>query len=333
VIAGTTLSLNELQDVITYLETAQNQLSLSSSQATSIGRLSRELASLKSSQNDQFLLSPRQTQQLRRFVDSLSSSQRQNIQTALTNEADKKPVPSPAITYFNPIGYGNSWGNIGAGIIYNERARLGNSEDGAMSFSIGIGDPEESVGVDTTLNILSLTGGEDNGASDAFSTGSISLEISRNLPGNSGVSFGVENLIRFSFSEAGRRGETPTSTYLVGSKRFQLREDPISPFGIAYVTIGLGNGKFRPAEDFEFDNDGSQFNLFSSLAIQILPRVNGIAEWTGQDMTLGLSVVPFRNLPLVITVVGIDLNGNLEEAFGQEGEARFTGSVNYGFFF
>ncbi|PSO49138.1 MAG: hypothetical protein BRC33_08005 [Cyanobacteria bacterium SW_9_44_58] len=202
-----------------------------------------------------------------------------------------------------------------------------------MSFSIGIGDPEESVGVDTTLNILSLTGGEDNGASDAFSTGSISLEISRNLPGNSGVSFGVENLIRFSFSEAGRRGETPTSTYLVGSKRFQLREDPISPFGIAYVTIGLGNGKFRPAEDFEFDNDGSQFNLFSSLAIQILPRVNGIAEWTGQDMTLGLSVVPFRNLPLVITVVGIDLNGNLEEAFGQEGEARFTGSVNYGFFF
>jgi len=334
-ITETKLSLDQLQDLITYLETAQAELSLSSSKAQSLDRLRRQLASLEANPNNQFVLSPQQSQQLRTFVSSLSGGQRQAIQKALAKEADQdqKKVSSPAISYLNPIGYGNSWGNIGVGLIYNERARLGNSEDGALSLSLGFGDPEQSVGVDTTLNILSLTGGEGDVASDAFSTQSISVEISRNLGDDIGISLGVENLIRYSFSEAGQRGETPTSTYLVGSKRFQLRDDPMAPFGLAYLTVGLGNGRFRSAEDFEFNNDGSQFNLFSSIAVQILPRVNGIAEWTGQDISLGLSVVPFRNLPLVITVAGIDLNGNLEEAFGQEGEARFTGSINYGFFF
>ena len=324
-IASATVPLEQLQDIITYLETVQQEISLSSSQEQNLNELTQNLANLEPNADNQFVISPEQNQQLRTFINSLNRRQRQDIQRELIVQAGGS-VSSPAISVLNPIGYGNSWGNIGVGLSYQQRTRFGNSEDGSLSFSMGFGDPERSVGFDTTVTILSLT---NENQSAAFSTGSMSFKLSRNLPGNSAVSLGVENLIRWPEGS----GDSGTSTYLVGSKLFQLRDEPFSPFGIAYLTAGVGNGRFRPPEDFDFKDDGFQFNPFASLAVQVLPRVNAITEWTGQDISVGLSIVPFRELPLVITLAGIDLQGNAEEAFGEEGKARFTGAVSYGFFF
>lgn len=324
-IAGATVSLEQLQDIITYLEAAEEEVSLSPSEAQNLGRLTRKLANLQPSQNNQFVIPPEDNQQLRTFINSLNRREREEIQEELILEAGGS-VSSPAISVLNPIGYGNAWGNIGVGLSYQERTRFGNSEDGTLSFSMGFGDPQESIGIDAILTILSLT---DDNQSAAFSTGSMSFKISRNLPGNSAVSLGVENLIRWPEGS----GDSGTSTYLVGSKLFQLREDPFSSFGLAYVTVGVGNGRFRPPEDFDFVDDGLQFNPFASAAVQVFPQVNAITEWTGQDISLGLSFVPFRDLPLVVTIAAIDLTGNAEEAFGRDGEARFTGAVSYGFSF
>lgn len=324
-IASATVPLEQLQNIITYIETAQKEISLSSSQAQNIAELRQKLANLEPNANNQFVIPPEQNQQLRTFINSLNRRQRQDIQRELIVQAGGS-VSSPSISVLNPIGYGNSWGNIGVGLSYQERTRFGDSEDGSLSFSMGFGDPQRSVGFDTTVTILSLT---DDNQSAAFSTGSMSFKLSRNLSNNTAVSLGVENLIRWPEGS----GDSGTSTYLVGSKLFQLRDEPFSPFGIAYLTAGVGNGRFRPPEDFDFEDDGFQFNPFASLAVQVLPRVNAMTEWTGQDISVGLSIVPFREIPLVITLAGIDLQGNAEEAFGREGKARFTGAVSYGFFF
>ena len=324
-IASATVPLEQLQNIITYIETAQKEISLSSSQAQNIAELRQKLANLEPNANNQFVIPPEQNQQLRTFINSLNRRQRQDIQRELIVQAGGS-VSSPSISVLNPIGYGNSWGNIGVGLSYQERTRFGDSEDGSLSFSMGFGDPQRSVGFDTTVTILSLT---DDNQSAAFSTGSMSFKLSRNLSNNTAVSLGVENLIRWPEGS----GDSGTSTYLVGSKLFQLRDEPFSPFGIAYLTAGVGNGRFRSPEDFDFEDDGFQFNPFASLAVQVLPRVNAMTEWTGQDISVGLSIVPFREIPLVITLAGIDLQGNAEEAFGREGKARFTGAVSYGFFF
>jgi hypothetical protein len=327
-IAQAGIPLNQLQEIITYLETAQAELSLSSSETETLNNLTQDLTRLKANENQRFVIPPEQNQQLLSFIDSLNRRQRRNLQREFIVQ-DGGSVSSPAISVLNPIGYGNSFGNLGVGLSFQERTRFGDNEDGALSFSMGFGDPEESVGIGSTVSILSLT---DDNQSAAFSTGSLSLEVSRNLPGNSAVSLGVENLIRWPEGS----GDSGTSTYLVGSTLFQLREDTLSPFALAYLTAGIGNGRFRPPENLDLkDDEFFVFNPFASVALQVIPRVNAIAEWTGQDLSAGLSIVPFRRLPLVITLAGIDLTGRAEDfRFGEgEGEPRFTGSVSYGFFF
>jgi hypothetical protein len=37
------------------------------------------------------------------------------------------------------------------------------------------------------------------------------------------------------------------------------------------------------------------------VALKVSPAASVIAEWTGQDFGIGLSRVPFRNLPFVIS--------------------------------
>lgn len=321
----TAVSLNELQQILNYLGTAQQELSLSPSQRQVSTRLIGQLSLLEATPDRQFIISQTQNQKIITFLNSLQPSERRQVELALVDEKIKKVV-SPAISHANPIGYGNSSGQIDVGVIFETPNRFGDAEDGSIAASVGFGDPYKTIGVDATLTFYSLTGENE---SDPLETGSLSFEVSRNFSSDLAVSFGIENLIRFSPDNI-----TPPQTnfYLVGTQRFQLREDPISPFGLAYVTAGIGDGRFSSVNDFEFDENGS-FNLFGSVAVQIIPRVNGIAEWTGQDLNAGVSVVPFRELPLVVNLMAVDIFGNVEDEFGQDGRIRFSGSLNYGFFF
>ncbi|MBO1349159.1 MAG: hypothetical protein EBE86_018005 [Hormoscilla sp. GUM202] len=58
-----------------------------------------------------------------------------------------------------------------------------------------------------------------------------------------------------------------------------------------------------------------------------MPQMHAIAEWTGQDLTVGISVVPFQNLPLVITPAVTDITGNAGDG------SRFILGIGYGFSF
>ena len=50
-------------------------------------------------------------------------------------------------------------------------------------------------------------------------------------------------------------------------------------------------------------------NVFGSVGVRVLPPVNAVANWTGQDLALGLSVAPVRRWPLVITPAVVDVTG------------------------
>ena len=68
-------------------------------------------------------------------------------------------------------------------------------------------------------------------------------------------------------------------------------------------------------------------NVFGSVGLRVVEPVSVIADWTGQDLTLGTSIAPFRNFPLVITPAVADVTGNAGDG------ARFILGVGFGYSF
>lgn len=324
---GSYFSAEQLQQTLEYLRAVDKTLDLDPEREQTLQSLLAGLQSSSMSADGQIrIVAPEQTQQLQVLLASFSESERKRLRRQLNVDRGGSLI-SPAISIITPIGYGGSYGVAGVGLFYQDSTRFGGNSDGALSASVGLGDPDNAIGFTTSLAIFSLTnrGGDD----DAFENGSLSFKISRNLPGQAAISLGVENLIFWPEDE----NDAGTSTYLVGSKLFRLREDIFAPLSIAYLTVGVGNGRFRPPEDFDRVDDGFQFNPFGSVAVQLVRGANAIAEWSGQDLDIGVSLVPFRRIPAVVTLSLLDLTGNAEEEFGAEGEPRFTASASYVIFF
>jgi len=129
------------------------------------------------------------------------------------------------------------------------------------------------------------------------------------------IAVGVENAVTWGVTDGG------SSVYGVASKIFQLRQNPADPFSRLTVSLGVGGGRFRSEDDIE-DGNGT-VNVFGSAGLQVADRVSLIGEWTGQDLNLGVSFVPFRGLPLVITPAVADVTGNAGDG------ARFILGVGY----
>jgi len=79
------------------------------------------------------------------------------------------------------------------------------------------------------------------------------------------------------------------------------------PFSRVAVTAGIGNGQFR-SEDAVAKGENN-INVFGNVAVRVAEPVSLIAEWSGQDLGVGLSVAPFKNIPLVITPAVRDIIG------------------------
>lgn len=309
--------LVERDRVLTILETAREQ-SLSEEQIQQLEALQTYFES-QQPLTEETTLTPVETEQVEKlnaFIDNLSRSQITQIGQALGTARGI----SPGITVENPSGFGGAHGSISLGAVFQNRTRFTNSSDGSVGTSLSLGNPNTAVGATATLTSFSLL--EGRGSEGGFmDNGSLSFEVNRNLSDLSSVGIGVENLIPWGQQDSG------TSTYLTFSQGIPLRSDTRKPFGIAYVTAGLGNGRFRPEEDFDPENDGTQFNFFGNATLQLLNRTNLIVEWGGQDLNVGLSIVPFANIPIVITPAIVDITGS-----AGDGE-RFTLGVSYGTIF
>jgi hypothetical protein len=215
---------------------------------------------------------------------------------------------SPGITAINPSAYGKSWGSASVGVGWQTRTRFSNSADGVFGMGIGLGDGRQWVGLDVGVTITDLL---ETPAAD----GTVSFKLHRQLPGDFNIAVGVQNAIAWGNTDGGR------SPYGVVTKRFTLQESTEKLFSQVYLSVGVGSGQFR--SEFDIQNDRNSIDVFGSVAVRVVEPVSAIAEWTGQDLTIGLSVVPFRNVSLVITPAVTDITGTAGDG------SRFILGVGY----
>ncbi|MEQ8752836.1 MAG: hypothetical protein RID09_04855 [Coleofasciculus sp. G1-WW12-02] len=203
---------------------------------------------------------------------------------------------SPALSIVIPTAYGAHRNTGFVSATYQERTRYSDIDDGALGIGIGLGDAEKSVGVELSYTLASF------GSNRDFGSGGFNAKVHRRLPQGWAVAAGWNGLINL-----GDDNDFEHSVYGVVSKIIRTREDINQPFSRMAITAGIGNGQFRTEEAVEDDN--GTINLFGNVAVRVAEPVSLIAEWTGQDLGVGVSIAPFKNIPLVITPALRDITG------------------------
>jgi hypothetical protein len=217
---------------------------------------------------------------------------------------------SPSITYLTPSAYGKSLGQFSVGGSFQAKVRYRTESDAFLGGGFGLGDPRKAVGLDVSIGIADVT---------TFERGTIGFKLHRRLPANFAIAVGVDNAITWGIVDGG------ISPYGVVTKSFQLREDPRLPFSQLYVSGGAGTGRYRSEGDII--NNRDTVGVFGSVAVRLVERVNFITEWSGQDLTLGVSILPFPKIPLVFNPAVTDVTGTAGDG------PRFTFGVGFGFSF
>ncbi len=217
---------------------------------------------------------------------------------------------SPSITLLTPSAYGKSWGQVSVGGSFQSRTRYGSESDAAIGFGFGLGNARKAVGLDVGVGIGDVSG---------FQRGSVGLKLHRQFGNQLAIAVGVNNALTWGTIDGG------ISPYGVVTKGFRLREETSMPFSQLYVSAGAGTGRYRSEDDVI--NNRNSVGAFGSVAVRVMEPMNFIAEWSGQDLTLGLSILPFRRLPLVFSPAVTDVTGTAGDG------PRFTFGIGLGFTF
>jgi hypothetical protein len=217
---------------------------------------------------------------------------------------------SPSITFLTPSAYGKSLGQFSVGGSFQSKVRYRTESDAFLGGGLGLGDPYKAVGLDVSIGIADIT---------TFERGTIGFKLHRRLPANFAIAVGVDNAVTWGTVDGG------ISPFGVVTKSFQLREDSRLPFSQLYVSGGAGTGRYRSEGDIL--NNRDSVGVFGSVAVRVIEQVNFISEWSGQDLTLGISVLPFPKIPLVFTPAVTDVTGTAGDG------PRFTFGVGFGFSF
>ncbi|EDX77468.1 hypothetical protein MC7420_605 [Coleofasciculus chthonoplastes PCC 7420] len=231
---------------------------------------------------------PSPCREVNRLQEELRSLEDIDIQSQLR--------ASPALSIVIPTAYGAHRNTGFVSATYQERTRYSDVDDGALGIGIGLGDAEKSVGVELSYALASF------GSSRDFGSGGFNAKVHRRLPQGWAVAAGWNGLINL-----GDDNDFENSVYGVVSKIIRTREDINQPFSRVAITAGIGNGQFRTEEAVEDDN--GTINVFGNVAVRVAEPVSLIAEWTGQDLGVGVSIAPFKNIPLVITPALRDIAG------------------------
>ena len=203
---------------------------------------------------------------------------------------------APGYSIVNPTGYGTSFGTLffAVGGIFEGR----NQEEGVagLGVGVGLGDPNQMVGVDLSYTINNLAEGY----------GGANVKVHRNF--YQGETVGVAAAVGLEdFFTTGDLDQDP-SIYGTTSIIFRTNPDINELFSRLAITLGVGNGRFRRERDILRDQDTIGF--FGSGAVRVTRSVSVITEWTGQDVAAGFSVAPFRDVNLYITPALRDIAGD-----------------------
>lgn len=242
----------------------------------------------------------------------LIQEQVQNLQENAV--VDELIEGSPSLTIVNPTGYGadNNTGYLSG--TYQSRVRNTESDDAAFALGFGFGDARETLGVELSYTFASL------GTRRDFGTGGFNVKLHRQFANDWAVAAGWNGFV----STGDYLDGFEDSVYGVVSKVIRTQESINSPFSRIALSAGVGNGQFRSADALDNGEDG--VNVFGTVAVRVAKPVSAIAEWTGQDLTVGASIAPFKNVPFTITPAVRDIAGTGDGA-------RFVLGAGVGFRF
>ncbi|AFY85259.1 hypothetical protein [Oscillatoria acuminata] len=217
---------------------------------------------------------------------------------------------APGVSIGTPTAFGANWGRVYTGFGYQERTRYTTKADGTLALGFGLGNSRENVGLEVSLVVTDLI-------DETLADGGVSFKVHRLLPNNFAVAAGVEYALSWGDID------TTSSPYGVVTKIFRFKENSAEPLSQLTVSLGVGGGRYRSEDDVI--NDNNTIGVFSSVGLRVVEQISLIADWTGQDLFLGASIVPFKDLPLVITPAFADITNNAGDG------ARFILGIGYGY--
>ena len=261
------------------------------------------------------LVSPMAAQNPAQILDSL----RRRFQLPLLPSTEVAATASrfaPGHNTASQSAYGANFGDGFVGAGFASRTRSGSSSDGSVVFGFGLWNARDYVGVEVDVFSYSTI-------REGFMTnGALGLKLHRVLPKNVAVAVGGENLAGWGELDA------PKSYYGVVSKVWRLRQREGDPFGSLTTNLGLGNGRFSPNFDsLTATSDRGSVGVFGSAGLRVHEAATLIADWGGQDLSVGVSFLPLRWVPLVITPAYADILGR------DDHKATFILGVALGFKF
>lgn len=222
-------------------------------------------------------------------------------------QGSNAPSVAPGIVFGSPTAFGADWGTAGIGIGGATLPKSSDDDyDGSAGFVLGLGDANTFIGVETIVSVVSLkeSFGED---------GSVAFKAHTNLPGGMAIAVGLENTLRWGEAEQGE-----SSVYIAGSKVLDL--DPGSDVLPLAITLGLGDNRFN-------DPGESGANVFGALALIPHEQFSLIADYAGTGLNLGVSIVPIRAVPLIVSLGFVNVTER------NEGDSEFAGGIGYSFSF
>ncbi|MCC7196336.1 MAG: hypothetical protein IT356_12345 [Gemmatimonadaceae bacterium] len=232
---------------------------------------------------------------------------------------------APGTNTGTPLAFGPGMGDffIGGGYQASTRGYKGSNgvfsdnggDDGSISAGFGLGDATDGIGLTTVITSLS-TFRSGFGNRTAFS-----FQAFRNLNPSTAVAVGVEN----AFIAGGQKTDGADSWYGVISHVYQQPSADMAWLKAVTVSAGVGNGRFRTTADVRKDN--KTVNAFASVALLVHDQVSFIGDYTGQDVNVGMSIVPFKSFPVSITPALVDLTGTASKS------PRFTIGAGVGLHF
>ncbi|HAA29408.1 MAG TPA: hypothetical protein DCE56_19045 [Cyanobacteria bacterium UBA8553] len=175
--------------------------------------------------------------------------------------------------------------------------RRDDGDVGAGGIGVGLGDAQKALGVELSYALETTD--------DSFGEGGFNAKVHRLLGRDASIAAGWNGFLNIG------RNDFEQSKYGVITKVFRTKDSLDEAFSRVAVTVGVGDGQFRSNGAVAVGDNN--INVFGNVAVRVVRPVSFIAEWTGQDLGLGLSIAPFRNFPFVITPAVRDLAGGGED--------------------
>ncbi|NEO84743.1 MAG: hypothetical protein F6J87_10885 [Spirulina sp. SIO3F2] len=203
----------------------------------------------------------------------------------------RKYMSSPALSIYIPVGYGADRNTAFVSTNYQSAVRpdaSGSTFNGGLG--VGLGNANKSVGVELSYALAN---------NNAFGEGGFNVKVHRRLKNDWAVAGGWNGLLNIG------RNDFEHSKYGVVTKVVRLSPSLDDPLSRLSITAGVGDNQFRSNGAAKVGDNN--VNVFGNMALRVARPVSLIAEWTGQDVGLGLSIAPFKHVPLTITPAVRDL--------------------------